>query len=137
MRTARATGHVDASLIVTHFVEDLNPITVPVTYVDQTIISYNHAMHYVYKDPTHSRVYLRRRSLAPPLAEELAFFVKDRDTFIAVTIGNVKVAIRGIDRDVRWAGETRMTGVQWLRVRAFSSVRAVDGIELAFGPYLQ
>src|ERR1700675_708025 len=137
MRTARTTGHIDASLIVTHFVEDLNPVTVAVTYVDQTVISYNHAVHYVYKDPTHSRVDLRRRSLAPPLAEELAFFVEDSDTFIAVAIGDIKVAIRGIDRDVRWAGETRMTRVQWLRGRAFSRVRAVDGIELAFGPYLQ
>ena len=95
------TFDTNVPLEVSHLVENLDAIAQAVTYVDQTVVPDNHAVHGTQKYTTNPCVRLCLRALTPPLTEVVAFAIKDYDTLVPVTIGNVNVAVARVDRDLR------------------------------------
>src|SRR4029077_1517042 len=72
------------------------------------------------------------RRLPSPLPQKASVTVKDHDTTVAVAIGHIHVAGRGIHRDACGSIQKHMT-----RVRGRSLGSAVRGVELSPGPDLE
>ena len=96
-----ASDGKQAPLIGTHFVEHLDPIASPVTYVDKSIVTNIHAMDDPEKRAADLRFSLGSCPLASPLSEVFSFAIKDHNPAIAVAVRDVHVVIGGINRDIR------------------------------------
>src|SRR6516225_3033030 len=83
-----------------HLVENLDAIAQTVTYVYQTIVPDNNAVHGTEEYTANPRVRLFLRALAPPLTEVVAFAIEHHDAFVPVTIGNVHLAVARVDRNL-------------------------------------
>src|SRR6516225_6926164 len=117
-------------LEVAHLVENLDAIAQTVTYVHQAVVPDNNAVHGTEEYTANPRVRLFLRGLTPPLTEVVAFAIKDHDASVPVTIGNVHLAIAGVDRDLRRFEERGVA-----RIQALASGGAVRAVHDPLGTY--
>src|SRR6516162_3654724 len=126
------TFDTDVPLEVAHLVENLDAIAQAVTYVHQTVVPDNNAVHGTEEYTANPRVRLFLCALTPPLTEVVAFAIKDHDAFVPITIGNVHVAVAGVDRDLRGFEERGVA-----RIQALAGGTAVRAVHDPLGTDLQ
>src|SRR5262249_46651533 len=79
------------------FLEDLDAIALAVAYVDQAGIAHGYAVHDLGEHAGRAAAGLLLGGLASPLTQELAVLVEHGDAAVAVAVGDVDVAVAGID----------------------------------------
>ena len=81
---------------VSHLVEDLDPVALPVTDVDQAFVAEGNAMYNLYERTTHTRICFFFCPLVPPLTKELSRSIENSYAAVAIAVGDVDVSIAGI-----------------------------------------
>src|ERR1035438_1777407 len=119
----------DVIFEISHLIEDLDPVGLPVTDIDQAIVADDHTMHNLHESSTHTRVGLFFCSLMPPLTKEISGSIENSYPAIAVTVSHVDVAVGGIHRDIGWHVELRMARIQCPALE--SAIRRIDNASLA------
>src|SRR5262245_28805696 len=108
------------------FLENLDAVALAVASVDQAGIAHGDAMHDLGEHAGRAAAGLLLGGLASPLPQELAVLVEHRDAAVAVAVGDVDVAVAGIDHHAGGHVELVARGVE-----ALAAPRAVDGIEFS------
>ena len=86
----------------THLVEYLDPISPPVAYIHQGVISDGHTMRDLHEIAARARALFGFCTLENPLAQEVPIVVEHRHAMITsrfFTVGNVNVGIGSVDAD--------------------------------------
>src|SRR5271165_3430462 len=113
---------------VSHFIEYLNPITLPVANVYKIVVPKGYAVHDLHKRTTSTRIRLLFGALMAPLPEEFPVPVENSDTAVAISVGYVNIPICRIDSDI---GRHIELGVAQVHGPSFeSTVRAIDNASL-------
>jgi len=122
----KAVSSLDPNVVleVSHLIEDLDPVALPVTDVDQTVVADDHTMHDPHERTTDSRVGFLFCPLVPPLKKELPVPIEDDYPAIAVTVSYVDVAVDGIYRYIGRHVELRVTRIQ--RATRESAIGSID-----------
>src|SRR5208282_1340109 len=112
IRKAAASLDPDVISEVSHPIENLDPVGLPVTDIDQAVVADDHTMHNLHERTTHTGIGLFFCPLVPPLTKEFPRSIKNNYAAIAVTVSYVDVTIDGIHRYVGRHVKLRMTRVQ-------------------------
>jgi len=102
----------DVILEASYLIEHLDPVSLPVTDVDQSVVADDYTMHDPHECTTDTRVGLFLCPLVPPLTKEFPGSIEDSYSAIAVAVSYVDVAIDGIYRYVGRHVKLRVTRVQ-------------------------
>src|ERR1022692_4191528 len=102
----------DIILEVSHLIEHLDPVGLPVTDIDQAVVADDHTMHDLHECTTDTGIGLFFCPLVPPLTKEFPGSIENNYPAIAVTVSYVDVAVSGINRYVGRHVELRVTRVQ-------------------------
>src|SRR5512136_2937916 len=89
----------DILLEVAYLVENLDALAFPVSDVQDPVVRDSHTVHNHQKNSTHSCVAFSLCSLAAKLADVVAVAIEDHDAAVAVTVGDIHVAVGGINRE--------------------------------------
>src|SRR5277367_5624493 len=114
---------------VSHLVEDLDPVALSVTDIDQAIVADDYTMHNLHERATHTRIGLFFCPLVPPLTKEFPGSIENSNAAVAVTVSHVDIAIDVIYRYVGWHVKLRVTRVQSPALE--SAVGSIDNASLA------
>jgi hypothetical protein len=127
----KAAVSLDPNVVleISHLIEDLDPVALPVTDIDQAVIADDHTMHNLHERATHTRFGLFFCPLVPPLTKEFPGSIENSYAIIAVTVSHVDVAIAGIYRYVGRHVELRVTRIQCPALE--SAVGSIDNASLA------
>src|ERR1700689_3517949 len=68
---------------ISHFIEDLDPVALPVADIDQPVVADDHTMHNLHERAAHTRISLLLRPLMPPLTQEFSGSIEDSYAAIA------------------------------------------------------
>src|ERR1700688_1188511 len=112
IRNALAPLDPNVAFEVSHFIEDLDPVALSVTDVDQPVVANDHTMHNLHERATHTRISLFLCPLMPPLTKKFPGSIENSYTAIAITVSHVNVAICGVYCHVGRHIELRLTRVQ-------------------------
>src|SRR5271168_5621656 len=116
---------------VSHLVEDLDPVALAVTDIDQAVVADDHTMHNLHECTTHTSIGLFFCTLMPPLTQEFSRSIENSYPAIAITVSYVYVAIRGVYRYVGRHIKLRVTRIQCPALES-----AIGSIDNAFVPDL-
>src|SRR5208283_3211722 len=97
---------------VSHFIEDLDPVALSVTDIDQAVVADDHTMHNLHERATHTRIGLFFCALMPPLTKEFPGSIENCYAAITITVSHIDVPIGGVDRDVGRHVKLRVTRIQ-------------------------
>ena len=111
-----------------HFIEDLDPVALSVTNIDQAVVADNHTMHNLHERATHTRVSLVFCALMPPLTKEFPRSIENSYAAIAITVSHVDVAIGGVYRYVGRHEKLRVTRIQCPALE--SAIGSIDNASL-------
>src|SRR5271156_168829 len=114
---------------VSHLIENLDPVALPVTDIDQAVVADGNTMHNLHEGATRTRIGLFFCPLMPPLTQEFSGSVENSYAAITVTVRDVDIAVCGIYRYVGWHVELRVTRIQ--RTALESAVRSIDNSSFA------
>src|ERR1700728_1562954 len=128
IRKAASSFNPDIFLEVPHFIEDLDSIALSVANVYELVVPKSHAVHYLHKRTTDTRIRLLFCALMPPLPEEFSIPVENSDATVAISIGYVDISIFRIDGDIGRHIELRVAGVHG--PPSESTVRSIDNATL-------
>jgi hypothetical protein len=128
IRKAAPSLNPDILSEVSHFIEYLNPITLPVANVYEIVVPKGYAVHDLHKRTTSTRIRLLFGALMPPLSEEFPVPVEDSDAAVAISVGYVNISICRIDSDIGRHIELRVARVHGPSFE--STVRAIDNASL-------
>src|SRR5579875_209378 len=92
----------DVPFEVAHLVENLNAVAHAVANVDQPVIADHHAVHDRQEHSSHASFCLFNRALPAPLAEVVTVLIENNDPPVAITVGNVYIAVARIDEHAGW-----------------------------------
>src|SRR5271170_2517314 len=70
IRNAVSSFDPNVAFEASHFIEDLDPVALSVTDIDQPVVADDHTMHNPHERSTHTRIGLFFRPLMPPLAKK-------------------------------------------------------------------
>src|SRR5271169_1397580 len=74
---------------VSHFIEDLDPVALSVTDIDQAVVADDHTMHNLHERATHTSIGLFFCTLMPPLTQEFSRSIENSYPAIAITVSYV------------------------------------------------
>src|SRR5271167_396943 len=97
---------------VSHFTEDLDPVALPVTDVDQFVVADDHTMYNLHERATHTSIGLFFCPLTPPLTKEFSGSIENSYAAITITVSHIDVAIGGVNRYVGRHVKLRVTRIQ-------------------------
>src|SRR5262245_30835551 len=120
LRGCRFPRNVDVPFEIPHLIENLYSILVPVTHVDQTVVTKPQAMQHVFG------VLFLFGAMEFPLTEKLSVLVDHCNSIVPVTmaVGDVNIAVLGINSDTGWTIELRSVGIQ--RLAPSGSIRGIE-----------
>src|SRR5271168_3556984 len=124
IRNAVSSFDPNAVFEVSHFIEDLDPVALSVTNIDQPVVADDHTMHNPHERSTHTRIGLFLCPLMPPLTKESPGSIENSYAAIAITVGHVDVAICWVYRYVGRHVKLRLTRIQ--RATFESAVGSID-----------
>src|SRR6202162_1002392 len=127
----KAVFSLDPNVVleVSHLIEDLDPVALPVTNIDQAVVADDHTMHHINERPPRARIRLLFCPLVAPLTKKFPGSVENSYAAIAVTIRHVNIAIGRVYRYVGWHVKLRLTRIQ--RPALESAVGSIDNASLA------
>jgi len=94
---------------VSHSIEDLNPVALSVTDIDQPIAADVHTMYNLHERAAHTRIGLFPCPLMPPLSKKFPGSIENGYAPITITVGHVDIAICGVYRYVGRHVKLRLT----------------------------
>jgi hypothetical protein len=116
---------------VAHFVEYLDPVALFVANVHQAIVIEYHAMDNLEEGSADTGLGFSRRSLAAPLPDKMAGLIEHGNAAVAITVGNIDIAVGRIDRDTRRPEKACVT-----RILEFKALPAAVLSELSMTPFV-
>src|SRR6202021_1119816 len=127
----KAVSSLDPNVVfeLSHFIEDLDPVALSVTDIDQAVVADDHTMHHLHKRATHTRIGLFFCPLVSPLTKKFSGTVENSYAAIAVTIRYVHITIYGVYRYVGRHVKLRVARIQ--RPALESAVGCIDNASLA------
>src|SRR5580692_11829346 len=127
-----ASSNPNVALEISHLVEHLNAVALPVAYIHETVVTNIYTVNHLHERAAHPCVGFSLRPLVAPLAQEFSIAIKHRYAAVTIAIGDINVSIRGIDGDARGHEELRMT-----RIQSSTLEGRVGGIDNTSFPDLQ
>src|SRR5271168_2400696 len=97
---------------VSHLVEDLDPVALAVTDIDQAVVADDHTMHNLHECTTHTCVCFFFCPLVPPLTKEFSRSIENNYAAVAIAVGDVDVSVGGVYRDIGRHVKLRVTRIQ-------------------------
>src|SRR5271154_219670 len=129
IRNAVSSFDPNVAFEASHFIEDLDPVALSVTHIDQPVVADDHTMHNPHERSTNTRIGLFLCRLMPPLTKESPGSIENSYPAIAVTVSDVDITICGVYRYVGRHVKLRVTRIQ--RAALESAVGSIDNASLA------
>ena len=114
---------------VPRLVEHLDALALAIADVNQSGAAHRDAVHDLRERAARAGLDFLLRRLLSPLAQELSVAVEHRHAPVAVSVGDVDIAVRGIDDDAGGIEELRAAGVEQLPFGR--AVRRIEDAALA------
>src|SRR5271163_105303 len=86
----KAAFSLDPNVVfeVSHFIEDLDPVALSVTDIDQSVVANDHTMHNLHERTTHTRISFLFCPLVPPLTKEFSRSIENSYAAVAIAVGD-------------------------------------------------
>ncbi len=107
----KAVFSLDPNVVfeVSHFIEDLDPVALSVTDIDQAVVADDYTMHNLHERATHIRIGFFFCPLMPPLTKKFPGSIENSYAAVAITVSHVDVAIAGADSTPPFFCEAQMS----------------------------
>src|SRR5579864_4355056 len=123
-KIGRAGSDPNVALKLSHFVEHLDSIALPVAYINQPVISDRDAVNDSRKHAFRPSSRLFGCGLAAPLAQEFSGLIEYRDAPIAIPVRDVDIPVARVDGNSGGIEEMLRAGV--LQFALAGSIRGVE-----------